>query len=141
MRNLSATFFFSHLKLTPCQHPYAELENRKKKKGKKRKAAVEASTSSKISTAWKGRVPSTQARHSALPLRGEKKKNVEKCLQPLIDTSPCFSFLSHQNFQRSIFLGLTRLPAAGRLTQAALLPWASSHMLHFSGKAPKKILT
>lgn len=55
-------------------------------------------------------------------------------MQPLTDTNPCF-FLSHQNFRRSFFLGLMRL------TRAAQLPWASSHMLHFSGKAPKKTLT
>lgn len=67
--------------------------------------------------------------------------NLENCLQPLIDTNPCFSFLPHQNVQSSIFLGLPQLLAAAGLAGAAQLPWASSQTLHFSGKAPKKILT
>lgn len=141
-RWLNEQSFCNTFLLSPEAHsvPASICRTRKqgREKKKSKKAAVEASTSIKISTAWRGRVPSTQANHSALLLG---QRIIEKSLQPLTDTNPCLSFLSHQNCQRSIFLGLTQLPAAARLTGAARLPWASGHMLHFSGKAPKKILT
>lgn len=69
-------------------HPCAEAESKKGKKEKKKKSAVKASTSSNISEAWRGRVPSIQARHLALLLAGGTFKTVCSRLLTLILASP-----------------------------------------------------
>lgn len=103
----------SHLNPASCQHPYAEAENKKGKKERQKRGKKKKRKISNESINFQQHFQSLQrkgAKHTGQTLSSiAGRGNLENCLQPLIDTNPCFSFLPHHDFQSSIFLGLPQL--------------------------------
>lgn len=130
--NFSTTLFCSHLKLCPAS---THVQNQKIDR-KKRKVAVEASTSSKTST-WKGVTHAGQTLSFTIG-RGKKSwNNIYSHLLTLILASPFFLIKIFREASSWAWRGSCSCTAP----QGCTAPRASGHMLHFSGKAPKKILT